>query len=248
MNYTTQTPIYKGNIWEYDMSSAGFTMAKKSGLLTDDEMSLLDSLPKQKRVVQLGLLMRDDTQLLDAVEKGIKDSIRGFCEVNDILRSDIISIKRDAVFSTKKATELEIDGAIFREDNKYSSFYLFNRAELFWSTWDRKGTWKGLGKDVVAMHEDHFLAFVGRIITSSETGDAKTVARKLNYFRNQYVTLKLEKECYIECNKDSMYRHHKTLHDANILTKAFPGIENVNPIFNYREFILPLFSVLWRQS
>jgi len=248
MNYTAQIPMYKGSIWEYDMTSAGFTMAKKSGLLHKEEIKFLENLPKQKRVVELGLMLRDDPDLLKAVEYGIRKTIKKFCISNEINESDIISIKRDAVFSTRPAPILEIDGAKLHEANKYTSFFLFNRTELYWNTEKNKASWKGLGKEVVKRDSPYFLKFLLNIIKSCEKGSARDIAYKLNNYRIQYISLKLEKECYRECNKDGMYRHLVNLYNSAILTKSFPGFENLNPIYNYQEFIIPLFSVLWKQS
>ncbi len=248
MNYTAQIPIYRGSIWEYDMVSAGFSVAKASGMLSSEEIEQLSSLPKYERNVSLGLMMRNDTDLLDAIELGIRRAVKDFCKENEITRNDIISIKRDAIFSTRKAQTLDIEGIMFREDNKYSSFYLFNRAELFWNTWDNNATWKGLGSDVVMRDTDYFLAFIVQIIKGTEVGDAKNIARKLIQYRDQYINLQLNYQCYRECNKAGKYRHNLMLYNSSVLSESFPGFDKLNPIYNYKEFILPLIAMLWRQN
>ena len=96
-------------IIEYDMKSAGLSIIKSGKLLDERMISLLEILPKDQRSIKIGNLQKRDKELTRKLNEGFEYYRKVFLESNDVKDDDIISIKKDAIFTTKRCKNMEFD-------------------------------------------------------------------------------------------------------------------------------------------
>jgi hypothetical protein len=245
-NYTTGISCLRGiPVYEYDMVSAGLSVIKEGGLLPGEVVERLETLPKKQRNVEIGLLLKEDEGLLEEHEKGISRAIARFMEANRISQAELVSIKRDAVFTTRQAETLSVgDHTAFKEANKYSSFYNLNGVEFYYSSWEDRLDVKGLGGRVVERHEGHFLSFLKEIIRKVEFVSYEAALVFLHRKRKEYLTLELDPECYRQVDADGLFRMEDKIGRYSLMVEAYPGDDLVDVSFNYRKFLVPLISAV----
>jgi len=245
-SWTTEAPCVRDFvIREYDLSAAGLSVIMEEGLISADKAASIAALPKEERLVRVGLMCRDDDKILEGVEEGTKRAVRLFCRENGISSDDIVSVKRDAVFSTIQASKLKIGEHLkFRLAARYSSFYNLNGVEFYWSSWSNKLTVKGLGSTVEQAHSQYFLAVLENIMRSAEEAPYEGLMGILQRIRGKYVSLDLDEECYREMNRVSRFRMKMILAGHEFYSDIFPGWENMDPIYNYSNFLVPLIAAL----
>lgn len=244
MNYTCDVASLRGiTIFEYDMVGAGLNVLREKKLVSDSEGERLASLSKDKRVIAVGLLCRDNEDILRELENGTKQAVRDFCNLNDITSEDIISIKRDAVYSTRLAKKLKIGEYLnFREVDRYSSFYNFNGIEIYYSSWKNSTAIKGLGKEIEEAHRAYFLKWFTEIIALAEDLQPAKLLQILEMKRLDYLNFKIDVNCYREMNSHNMFKLKDTMRSYNLYVDTFPGIPNTDITYNYMKFVLPMIS------
>ena len=245
-SWTSDAPCVRGfTIREYDLEAAGLSVIREGGLVPEEEASALASLPKAERLVRVGLLCRDRPEVLDAVEEGTKRAVGAFCEANGIGADDIISVKRDAVFTLVQASVLEVGRHLrFREAARYSSYYNLSGVEFYYQSRRDELTVKGLGGRVLEAHGPHLLSVLRGLMRAAEGSSREALMRSLADRRRRYVRLELEEECYREMNSGSMFRLRTTLAGHELRSESFPGWGELDPIYNYMSYLVPLVAAL----
>ena len=233
-------------IYEYDMEAAGLSAALGRGLLTEAEAAELPSLPKDERVVRLGLICRDRPEVLEGVESGIREAVEAFCAENGIGEEEVLSVKRDAIYTTVRAKALELGRHVrFRLAARYTSFYnLGDGFELWYSSRDDSMAVKGLGQDVAERHRDASLGLARRILGTAEAAARDPLMLALQRARRAYVSIELDPECYRELTKESLFRVRGEVGGCALHSDTFPGPDRVDPSFNYSKLLRPLIAAL----
>lgn len=102
--------VYEDVICEYDMRSAGASVAAEKGLISDEVYTdLVDGTftDKLMRQIIIGKLMEEeknkygDSELRKVIEDGINEYVNKFIELNKIKESNIIERAKDALFIRK---------------------------------------------------------------------------------------------------------------------------------------------------
>jgi hypothetical protein len=241
VEYIKNTPIY-----EYDMKAAGYSVGKELELFTDDELNELKGLNKKERNIKIGLMMRKDKDLLDAIEKGIKNFVYKFCKENDIHQSDIVSLKKDAIFTIVPAKKRKFgDHIVFVEASKFSSFVQLNRIEFYYSIWEDTLTVKGLSKNTYNFHKDHFLLIIKRILKFAENSNYKDLFRFIKNEKDLYLNENLPPEYYFEMNQNCQLRLYESLDSYEAFTSNpnYP-LDDIDISYNYITYIAPLIRIL----
>ena len=91
--------LFGVDICEYDIESAGLNIIKYYGLLPQDRITYLEGMSKEARNKQIGIYQRDDSVFKEALSEGFVNIRKEFFELNEIEDDDILSIKKDAIFT-----------------------------------------------------------------------------------------------------------------------------------------------------
>lgn len=130
LSFTTPTDSIVGEIYEYDIVAAffNFIVYYCNDIVTENKIDHLRSLSvnKKKRNIFIGLLQRSYKKVLkERLTDLNKYFIDSFITLNGIAPHQIVSIKKDAIFVTKKCEKLKIEKIEFSLKNEYNYFYQF---------------------------------------------------------------------------------------------------------------------------
>lgn len=197
--------LFNKEIIEYDMKDAGFSLTREYKLLDDSTIEKLDKFKKDKRKVEMGKIERDNSDYRDAKKEAFKMARRMFFEANELEPSDIISIKKDAILTTKKCQYQSFGKYIlFRPKNFYTSYIqLGKRLEFYYSP--EHLDVKGISDDVLKLHEDYMLKFIKLFFNKMETEDDITVIEFTKRFITKYKRKELEVGYYRRFNHESNF-------------------------------------------
>jgi len=126
--YTTNVDFYTGNIYEYDMKGAFIVFTKNfcSDILSEDELIHLNDISpnKRQRNIYIGILQRKHKRVLaERLNDLLRYFLHRFIVENKINETDIMSIKKDALFVKKRCDVLVFDSTVtFVEKNNYNYF------------------------------------------------------------------------------------------------------------------------------
>ena len=186
--------IFNGEITEYDMKSASFSIIKEYKLLSKDKIDILSRLEKEKRNKRVGIYQRDDEVFKEALKLGFIEARKSFFEANDLTQNDILSIKKDAIFTTKKCKYCEFGEILFRPKNTYTSYvYLKTERkdlELFYSK-DGLDV-KGISNKKLEDHKEYMIEFLNQYFNKMETQSKSSVLQWLKRFLSKYKFKRLE--------------------------------------------------------
>lgn len=239
--------LISNEIIEYDMSNAGFNIIKYFKLLPESTIEYLDKLPKDKRTIRIGILERDDKELAKKMNDGFKKARKMFYEANDLTDDDILSIKKDALFITKRCHNLIFDNIEFKEKNIYTSYYYFNKLEFY--VGKSKIDVKGINNNTLKLHQDFMLDFLFKIFKMIETTDRRIVVKNLMEFIDYYKNRLLDVGYYRELNRDSLFRLNHMLSKRNNISIGSHEMDDVtldkiDISYNYMAYIVPLIQLL----
>lgn len=219
--------LFNEEIHEYDIQDAGFSLIKQYKLLPEEKIQELTMMGKGKeRHIAVGILQRDDKEFTKRLMDKFAEIRKIFIELNGLTDNDIISVKKDAIFTTKQCSKTKFDNIIFVEKNLYSSYIRFpnvNNLEIYYSS--RGIDIKGMSDKALNRHRLYMLEFIRNCIGMIE-GRNSRIKRYLNEFINNYKFMELEDEYYLEFNNLS---------------------KDLNLLFNYQNIIIPLIQITMKE-
>ena len=239
--YTTSLPYYRNLVYSYDMRSAGLSVLREKGLVSREEGERLAALPKQERVVTIGKMCREDGDLVLDLENGIKDAVYEFCRENDIQEEDIISIKKDALYTTKPASHLNYGEYIrWVEQQRYHCFYNFREVEVYFV---RNGPMdvKGLTEEGRQLHRQHWMVILQSLLSSAMSENIHTRMLAFRSLRRKYLRQELFPECYREFNRNSKHRWKCQIGGLAVYADQYnPELEDIT--YNYQHVLVPVIT------
>jgi hypothetical protein len=242
-NWTTDEALVRGPIVEYDMAAAGLSAAASLGLLDRSEYERLMAMPKRARQVAIGKAYRRDPDFGDAVERGIASSVSKLLAVNGIADGDLVSLKRDAVFTTVECRTLELGEFVrFVEKGRYTTFARAGDSEVYFSSDDGGYAVKGIPDDRVALHEGFMLDLIFRVLRSSEQEDRGVTLRLARRIHAEYVGAELPVGNYREFNAESQFRLEESVGPYNLMVEDVDDLEHVDHRYNLTRVLIPLFG------
>ena len=191
--------LFDHPIYEYDMKNAGFSIINEFHLLSQDIIRDLSKMEKMKQTIEIGKLQRDDKEFSKRLLEKFAYCRKIFLMENDIQDDEIISVKKDAFFITKKFGMIQ-----FRIKNEYSSYLRFvenHNIELYYN--DETLDIKGIGESGIYKHKLYMIAFINDMMGKLETHDSG-VKRYLKSFIRRYKSNLLDEAYYLEFNNKSM--------------------------------------------
>lgn len=219
--------LFNSDIIEYDIQDAGFSLTKEYHLLPNDIIKELESLPKGiKRHKQIGIIQRDNKIFTENLLQKFTEVRKWFIKVNNLTDNDIISVKKDAIYTIGEVDNTKLNSIIFRNKNIYSSYIRFPdnlNMEIYY--YDNKLDIKGMTESCINRHRLHMIEFLRQTINMIENHDGK-VKRFIINFINDYKNQSLDEMYYLEFNN---------------ISKEF------NPEFNYLKIIIPLVQIIQKE-
>lgn len=248
--YTKDTYLNKSieylcneEIYEYDISSAGYNISMYYNLLPQEMVDKLANMEdKHKRHVAIGIYQRGNKEYRDNLKQKFVETRKMFFEANELRDEDILSIKKDAIFTFKPCNITQFENINFSLKNFYTSYYYLSKYEFYYSkdTLDIKGI-----SDVhLLRHKDYMLDFLHELFKSMEL--STKIKRSIKYlmeFRDYYVNKDLDVGYYRELNDKSLFLTMDS-DGEYIYTPEAVNKSNIIPAFNYINYIMPLSQIL----
>lgn len=234
--------IISNEIIEYDIKSAGFNIMKYFNLLDKDKIKKLEFLDKKQRQIQIGLYKKYDKSLSNKENERFKDIRKWFFEVNNLSDDDIISIKKDAIITTKRCLNTQLDNIEFVEKNIYTSYYYIDKKEFYYN----KNTVdvKGINDEKLIQHREYMLDFLYTLFKMNEISKRNKIIDYIKEFSHYYKRKKLNVNYYRELNEESLFRLNSELYKNIIGSNSINDVSLLDISYNYLHFVIPLMRIL----
>lgn len=235
---------FNTEIIEYDIHDAGFSLTREYELLPESEIKDLDKLPKHERHVKLGKIQRKNKEYAKQLKDAFIDIRRRFFEANHIEESSVVSIKKDAIFSTEHCMVKKFGNFIeFRDKNRYSSYIrLPDRTELYYYGGDIDV--KGIDNENVEKHKSGMLDIIKNTFRLAETESKDVQLRYLGRIATKYKNLELPVDCYREFNAGSQFVEKDPENPVTYDDYWEDSKSNLEIRYNYFGVIIPLIKIL----
>ena len=236
--------IINGEIIEYDIKSAGLSLAKEFGYLDKRTIEYLESLDKKRRNIHLGLLKKSNEQLSKKENEAFIEARRLFIVTNKLNVEDIIAIKKDAIFVSRRCLERKFGNIEFIAKNIYTSYLEINKFEFYYNS--RQLDIKGINDVVYEQHEKYMINFFQTYFSLLELNNKGKLIDYITNFVYQYKSKLLDIQYYREFNVQSTYRLNimveKNVYGIDNIDNS--GFESIDIAYNYFNYLVPLCTML----
>lgn len=234
-------------IFEYDMSDGGFSIIRQHRLIDEqDENRIAQITDKHERHVAVGNLSRDKKYkgLSKTINEGFRQYRCRFGAENELSPEDILSIKKDAIFTKKHCDILEFGQYVkFRERNVFQAFMRIKKLEVYWN--EDGVQIKGIQDEVLdKYHRNYSCDVIWRFMKKLTQYDYKGAQKYLVRMMDQYKQRKLAPEYYRTFDALSIYPVELPNMGNLVLRDIGPDMLPMTRIdFNYKELYLPLLNI-----
>lgn len=219
--------LFGDDIIEYDIRDAGFNIIKHYRLLPDDKISELELMGKGiKRHIEIGKIQGSNKEFSNRLLEKFTEVRSIFLSTNNITDDNIISVKKDAIYTIGRCNRLKFGNIEFVPKNSYTSYIRFssiNNLEIYYSS-DTMDI-KGMGDHAINRHRLYMFDFIRSTISMIENNESRA-KRNIIKFINDYKQQNLDEEYYVEFNNMS---------------------RDLNPVFNYKNIIIPLVKIILKE-
>lgn len=233
--------LFNKEIYEYDIRSAGINLVIKYKLLPDHIQKKLLAMEKDTRNTKIGLMERDDKEFAKKLSDAFKDIRKMFFESNGLTVNDIVSIKKDAIFVTRKCVFTIFDNVEFRIKNTYTSYIRLKKIEFYYS--HEKMDIKGINKVELQYHTDYLIHFITTYFQKMEYGDKGEVLMFLNRFLMRYKKRELDVEYYKEFKPGGVFK--LASEDKKTVYTDFPEErkDELDIYYNLKNVVIPIILI-----
>ena len=233
--------LFSNDITEFDIKSGGFSVIKHFKLVDDKFIRQLEISSKKRRQVLIGLYIRKNKGFSKILSAHFAEARKLFIETNNVLEEDIISIKKDAIITTKPFYVLDFGDIHFIPKRRYHSYLYLNRMELYFSN-DYIDV-KGIKDDISIRHDDFMLDFISRFLAIIKNGSRSHALKVLKDFAKAYRNRELETGYYREMNIKSYYRLNEDILGQSVYIQDIGDVNQINISYNYVHIILQLIKI-----
>lgn len=230
------------DIMEYDMKRGGLSIIKTDNLLPSHIIDRLESKEKRAADKEIGVMQKTDKNLKEGLLNGFRKYRLEFGALNELQDEDIISVKKDAIFTKKYCPYTRVrDNIIFVEKNHYEAFLRLNGCEFYWGP-DHKLDVKGIHDNQIRLHEKYMLDFIWNFLRYLCNYDADGARKYIVHFIDEYKCKQLPIEYYREFNTKSIYTYimYDNITEATYLDPAYKHLVIGN--YNFINIIVPLLN------
>jgi hypothetical protein len=236
--------LFNNEIIEYDMKDAGFSLTKEYKLLPQETIDKLEKYRKQQRTIEIGKIQRKNKTYTEQLKQAFQNARELFFLSNGLEKPDIISVKKDAIFTRKRCANQQFGEFInFRPKNYYTSYINFgNNIEFYYNPYQLDI--KGMNDENVKLHEDYLIKFIKGFINRMETRTIRSAFEYYRHFLTKYKWKELELGYYRTFDHRSVYEMEDE--DATFGDYYEDRVEDVDIKFNYFTLLLK-FSYMSRK-
>jgi hypothetical protein len=245
-NYTNHDigQIINGEIIEYDIKAAGLNLAKEFGYIDKRIIEKLETMSKLDRNIHMGLLKKKDEQISKKENEAFVEARKLFIVTNKLNVEDIVAIKKDAIFVSRRCNIRKFGNIEFIPKNIYTSYMEINKLEFYYNS--NQLDIKGIGDSVYDQHENYMIEFFKNYFSMMEVGNKPKLIDYVTNFVYHYKSRLLDLGYYREMNVQSTYR-------LNIIVeKRIYGLDNIDDSsfdsidisYNYFKYLVPICTSL----
>lgn len=248
--------IYNERIEEWDIKSANTSLMRMYHLIPTSQIARIESLPKERRVETVGLMIRKHPEFGRALEKAFDEIIHLFLEANHLdPEMDIISIKKDAVFVRSKRITVSTFGDQYKtfagelkypvnfiRKNVFTGFLYLPRYEIYYHP--DQITVKGISDDSLHLHENGMLYLFHNLFQLSY--DWRALNEFLKEYASAYKRRELPYDAYREFTSDSSFRVMLFGNETMMETIDDEMLEMTDITYNYLNVYLEILKLIIR--
>ncbi len=243
-------------ITEYDIKSGNTSIMRIfqeefNPPISEFDIKRLELLDKQARVVEVGRMLRDHKGFANVLEKGFNTVVKEFIEANQLNQEDeILSIKRDAVFTTGLVTTTTIrEYAHFIPKNTYQGYFRIPGFEFLYNTDNERVDVKGLQDELLPLHEQGILQFIRDAYhVRLESGHRNSVRSNswMAEFLEAYLHKELPFDYYREFNSESRFRLNIGGNTMMIDSVSEENVKDLDISYNHQKILIPFIGLFLR--
>lgn len=240
--YTTKEQIVIGNIVEYDMVDAGYSLVKEFNQLSDAKITLLGRYNKSRRKKQIGIEMKYNKDFSKKHTASFATARQMFVDANGIRDEDIISVRKDAIFiNSRQCSNLNVGNHIkFAPKNVYTSFHKLQPYEFYYNSITDVLHIKGMKDEKFKLHDDGMNIFLKKIFRLVEE-DNPTLRQSIYYFVHRFKDRKLPIEFYRSYDNECGY--YFNVQDDLFVRDWGREVNRLTMIVNYEDIIMKLMKI-----
>ena len=236
--------LFNCEIREYDMQEAGFNLIREFKLLKPKQIEYLETLDKDQRHIRIGLYQKDK-DFANIMKEAFIKARKIFFEQNELNDSDILSIKKDAIFVIKKQCINNKYGFInFRIKNQYLGYLHLNKMEFYYTNPNTDLDIKNVNEESITYQKEYMIDFIKDLFTMTIYNDRKAVIKFLTDFIKAYRNNELDNEYYREFNSGNffkIYEDNQFIDIKEISNDYNP--QNIIKIYNYFNYLIPIANI-----
>lgn len=261
--WTDPTDLYIGEIYEYDMSDGGFSIIQEESLLPQAEINRLAKLekgfPRNEAVGKLKYSknpeIRDTGKKLERLFGKYRIL---FGEANDIRMDEIFSIKRDAVFLKRYASQTSFgDYIIFKEKHEYDIYFLLGVDELVTNFQSRHRTYevyyntftddiaiKGIKDELIEKyHMEFIVAIIKKYLRYVARFDYVGATKYIVQVIDDYKFFRLPMGCYRDFDDTSSYKVQVEGKSYEVEEADKSIMELIDIRYNFNHVLVPMLNM-----
>ena len=198
--------IFGQDIYEYDIHRAGLSITKEFKLLPEDKIEEIETLSKDKTeiAVRLGKIQRKDDKYKEGLKQGFIAARKLFFESNLLEDHQILSIKKDAIFTLVPCETRRFGYIEFSLKNHYSSFLCTKRYEFYYN--DSHMDVKGIDDKRLYLHREYMVKLITTYFKKMEEEGQESTLQYLRYMIDMYKKKKLNIGYYRSFDSESSYK------------------------------------------
>ena len=206
--YTIKAKWLIHEIWEYDINKANISILLQYGFISQNEFNMYSQMNKLQRQIAIGRLQQNP-EYAKVISTGFEESRKSLIMSNDIKEDEIVSIKKDAVYTLKKLDVIDFGNIHFTLRGLYQIFLICMGLEIYFNWDERTDSYdiqvKGINDDKLYLHEP-MISAICDILRNVQTNNIKVAMQMITQLRHKYVNFELPIEYYREFNSSSAYR------------------------------------------
>lgn len=212
--YRPQLPyVINTFIYEYDLSKANISTLLAQGIINKNKYDELYYANRDERQITIGLMIRENKDVGNAIKNGIRDAKRMLFDANNIEDWEVLTIKNDAVFIIGRELEYtEFEHYKFVKKNIYTIFLQLNEYEIYYyDRFDLNGELdinidvKGLNDNLLPLHEHGILELICYVCFELQRGSISDLLSYVSKLYEDYIFRRLPLDYYREFNFKSKY-------------------------------------------
>jgi len=194
-------------IQEWDLKQANISILRSLNILTDEQYTYYQNIPKQQREIEIGI-MRKNKDIEAAYKSGLIAAKQAFFTQNNLQEPNILYIDHDSITTVhnwRDMTATNINGYIspyiqFILKNTYTSFYKLPMMDFLYYNTSSHESFRFKGIDdykLRSIHKDYFIDLLLSIAYSAQTN---SILDTLNMIKNVYA---------LYCNKQMNLNYYR---------------------------------------